>query len=102
MPNNRCVAEQRIACLGKKFKKNLQFFEDYKNFMENILTKGFAVLEHQLSRDDKRVFYIQHHGVYHPKKGKLRVLFDCTASFKDVALNKEQGPDMTNSLVGVL
>ncbi|XP_039455070.1 katanin p60 ATPase-containing subunit A1-like [Oreochromis aureus] len=83
MPNNRCVAEQRIACLLRKFKKNPQFFEDYKCFMENIITKGYAVPvpDHQLSRDDNRVFYIPHHGVYHPKKRKLQVVFDCTASY---------------------
>ncbi|KAL3975057.1 hypothetical protein ACER0C_023683 [Sarotherodon galilaeus] len=106
MPNNRCVAEQRIACLFRKFKKNPQFFEDYKCFMENIITKGYAVPvpDHQLSRDDNRVFYIPHHGVYHPKKRKLRVVFDCTASYQDMSLNKEllQGPDLTNTLVGVL
>lgn len=73
--------------------------------MENIINKGYAVQvpEHQLSRDD-RVFYIPHHGVYHPKKGKLRVVFDCTASYQERSLNKEllQGPDLTNTLVGVL
>lgn len=50
------------------------------------------------------MFYIPHHGVYHPKKRKLRVVFDCTASFQGRSLNGEllQGPDLTNTLVGVL
>ncbi len=57
-----------------------------------------------LNRDDNRLFYIPHHGVYHPKKQKLRVVFDCTASFQGRSLNSEllQGPDLTNTLVGVL
>lgn len=106
MPNNRCVAEQRIACLLRKFKKNPEFFEEYKSFMETIIDKGYAVQVpvQQLKRDDNRLFYIPHHGVYHPKKKKLRVVFDCTASFQDRSLNSEllQGPDLTNTLVGVL
>lgn len=106
MPNNRCVAEQRVACLLRKFKKNPEFFEDYKGFMETIIGKGYAVQvpTHQLNRDDNRVFYIPHHGVYHPKKRKLRVVFDCTSSYQDRCLNSEllQGPDLTNTLVGVL
>lgn len=41
MPNNRCVAEQRIVSLHRKFKKNPVFFEEYKVFMDNII--GYAV-----------------------------------------------------------
>ena len=100
MPNNRCVAEQRIASLHRKLKKNPEFCEEYKAFMDNIISKGFAfqVLAHQLKRDHNRVFYVPHHGVYHPKKRKLRVVFDCRASFQGRSLNGEllQGPDLTN------
>lgn len=54
MPNNCCVAEQQMACLLRRVRKDLQFFEDYKSLMENIITKSYAVQvpEHQLSRDD--------------------------------------------------
>ena len=51
------------------------------------------------------LWYIPHHGVYHPKKpDKLRVVFDCSAEFQGHSLNRHllQGPDLTNSLVGVL
>lgn len=50
------------------------------------------------------MFNIPHHGVNHPKKINLRSVFDSTASFQDVSLNKEliQGPDLTTTLVGVL
>ncbi|KAI2644916.1 DNA repair protein RecO [Labeo rohita] len=70
MPNNRCVAEQRLACLLRRFKKKVEFFNDYTSFMESIISKGYAfqVPTDQLNRDDNRVFYIPHHGVYHPKK----------------------------------
>lgn len=58
----------------------------------------------QLKQKEGKIWYIPHHGVYHPKKIKLRVVFDCGASFKGTFLNSElvQGPDLTNSLLGVL
>ena len=42
--------------------------------------------------------------MYHPRKGKLRVVFDCGAEYKGVSLNSQllQGPNLTSSLVGVL
>ncbi|KAK0142415.1 hypothetical protein N1851_019859 [Merluccius polli] len=80
MPNNRCVAEQRIASLHRKLKKNSEFFEEYKAFMDNIISKGYAV---QLNRDDNRVFYIPHH-----RGWSLNELLP--------------GPNLTNTLVGVL
>lgn len=69
MPNNRCVAEQCLACLLRKFKRNAEFFNDYTSFMETIISKGYSVQvpADQLNRDDNRVFYIPYHGVYHPK-----------------------------------
>ena len=44
------------------------------------------------------------HGVYHPKNKKIRVVFDCTATYQGVSLNNQllQGPDLTNTLIGVL
>ena len=49
-------------------------------------------------------WYIPHHGVYHPKKNKIRVFLDCSARFKGTSLNDHllSGPDLTNNLVGVL
>ena len=49
--------------------------------------------------------YIPHHGVYNKKNvDKIRVVFDCSATFKGHSLNQRllQGPDLTNALVGVL
>ncbi|XP_068712745.1 uncharacterized protein [Montipora foliosa] len=46
-----------------------------------------------------------HHGVSPPKKpDKIRVVFDCSPKFAGISLNDQllQGPDLTNSLVGVL
>ena len=45
-----------------------------------------------------------HHPVIHPyKPSKVRVVFDCAAKCKGVCLNDAlmQGPNLTNSLIGV-
>lgn len=104
-PNNRCVAEQRALSLKRKLNKSPQFREDYVKFMADILEKGYAIkAEKDTQNSSKRTWYIPHHGVYHPKKHKLRVVFDCGASYQGTSLNAQllQGPDLANSLIGVL
>ncbi|XP_071092716.1 uncharacterized protein [Haliotis cracherodii] len=106
-PNNKLQAEQRAISLKKKFKKNENFYEDYKVFMKDLLDKDYAqkVPENKKDRKDGKVWYIPHHGVYHPKKPeKIRVVFDCAATFRGKSLNDHllQGPDLTNTLLGVL
>ena len=51
------------------------------------------------------MWYIPHHGVYHPKKPeKITVVFDCSVEFTGESLNRHllQCPDLTNNLVGEL
>ena len=104
LPNNRNQAVQRANHLKRKLQKNDKFFNDYKNFMSTILDKGYAVPCRSEPVEGK-AWYIPHHGVYHSRKpSKIRVVFDCSAKFKNVSLNGMllQGPDLTNKLVGVL
>ena len=46
--------------------------------MKDVIENGYAVKvpKEHLLRDDGKVWYIPHHGVYHPKKNKIRVVFD--------------------------
>ena len=59
-----------------------------------------------VSGDDKagEMWYIPHHGVIHPQKQKLRVVFDCSAKFAGTSLNDHllQGPDLMNDMFGIL
>jgi hypothetical protein len=103
MPNNKPQAIQRLRYLVKKFR----FFTDYKKCIDDLLVNSYAerVTELQIERNDGKVWYLPHHGVYHPKKpDKLRVVFDCAARFAGTSLNDRllQGPNLTSSLVGVL
>lgn len=106
MSNNRKIVEQRASYLKKRFQKSPSFHADYIAFMNDLIAKGYAerVPEDNLQRSDGKVWYIPHHGVYHPVKKKIRVVFDCGASFQGTSLNDQllQGPDLTNALIGVL
>jgi len=69
--------------------------------MSTLLEKGHA---RKCKENTSGTWYIPHHGVYHPAKKKIRVVFDCSAQVEGVSLNDVllQGPDLTSSLVGVL
>lgn len=107
LPNNRIQAERRAAQLKKRLLNNPKFKEDYTTFMKDMVVKEHArkVPEDQKNKTERCVWYIPHHGIYHKKKpDKIRVVFDCSARFRGVSLNDVlfQGPDLTNSLIGVL
>ncbi|KAJ8385750.1 hypothetical protein AAFF_G00182680 [Aldrovandia affinis] len=106
MPNNHEMAVQRTVNLARRFKKDSAYAAEYKAFMDNVLAKGYAerVPQEQLHRNDGHVWHIPHHGVYHKRKNKLRVVFDCSSSYRGRSLNAEllQGPDLASSLLGVL
>jgi len=72
--------------------------------MTDIINNGDAELVPTTCKASNHQWYIPHFGVYHPKKNKIRVVFDCAAKFKDTSLNDHliQGPDFMNNLVGVL
>ena len=42
MPNNRKQEIRRLIYLKRRFKKDPAFIEDYKQFMRNLLVKGYA------------------------------------------------------------
>lgn len=87
--------------------RNKQYHLDYTKFINDTITKGYTskVPDNDLKTSEGKVWYIPHHGVYHPKKPeKIRVVFDYRAKYNGVSLNDKllQGPNLTNSLIGVL
>ena len=103
-PNNRAMAEQSLGQLKRKFSKNPDFKNEYTSAMTKTFENGYAEKTPDNTEKKSITWYIPHHGVIHPQKKKLRVVFDCAARYQGVSLNQEliQGPDLTNSLVGVL
>ena len=66
--------------------------------MKKTLDNGHAsrVPVDQLSAEKGKVWHLPHFHVYHPRKpDQIRVVFDCSALFKNESLNKHllQGPD---------
>lgn len=106
LPNNRCIALQRLQSLKRRFNRNSSFKAQYVDFLNNMLEQGYAekVPTNEPTLEQGKVWYIPHHGVHHPTKGNLRVVFDCGCTYKGTSLNSQllQGPDFTNTLIGVL
>ena len=103
--NNKSCAVHRLNCLERRLKKDHKYCKDYVNFMDDVISRGDAEKVPLEEIDSDQAWYIPHHGVYHPHKpGKMCVVFDCSAKFQDTSLNDHllTGPDLTNTLVGVL
>ena len=52
LPNNRVMAEKRSHYLKRKFRKDELYFSYYKNFMNEIIEKGYARVSARTSADD--------------------------------------------------
>ena len=107
LPNNRGMALHRLKGLKKRMLYDEHYHQLYNKSMDDVISKGFAekVPQSQMTTEPGKVWYIPHHGVFHPKKpDKLRVVYDCSAKYKGESLNDHllAGPDLTNNLVGVL
>ena len=66
----------------QKFLKDSKYQEDYVKFMNEIVSRGNAEEAPVLAQQERVKWYIPHHGVYNPKKNKIRVVFDCSARFR--------------------
>lgn len=101
--NNRTQAIKRLQGLSRKFKTDPDYKRQYSEFMNELIAKGHAEPAPG-NGNHGEVWYIPHFAVRHPKKDKLRVVYDCSAQFNGKSLNETllQGPDMLNSLVGIL
>ena len=106
LPEARTMAEKRLNSLRRKLDKNSTLKSQYVRGIQDLLDRGFAekVPAEELSRHDGGVWYLPHHPVINPNKDKPRIVFDCAAQHRGVSLNSQvsSGPDLTNSLVGVL
>ena len=108
LPNNRNYTIQRLQGQQKRMKKDSKYQVDYLEYFEMMLQKGFAVKvpESELNHSKRfgHIWYIPHHGTYHPRKGKFRGVFDLPATYQGESLNQHliQGPNLTGSIIGCL
>ena len=107
LSNNRLMAERGLHSLKRRLLKDRDLLDKYKASINDYVKKGYAsrVPEAEIKTGGRPIWYLTHHPVIHPHKpGKVRVVFDCAAKYNGTSLNEQllQGPDLTNSLVGVL
>ena len=107
LPFSKSVALSRFSSLEKKFERDPEFANKYKETINEYVNKGHAVrLTQENSKNVTPITnYVPHHGVVNSNKpGKVRVVFDVAAQFQNTSLNKNllKGPDYLNSLVGIL
>lgn len=105
LPDNYTVAKKRLMNLAHKLKKDPNLYTHYKAGMAELLAKGYAEpVPRARKGKEHAVWYVPHHAVHSEKKDKPRIVFDCAAEFMGMSLNDVvyPGPDLTNSLVGVL
>ncbi|XP_068246538.1 uncharacterized protein [Palaemon carinicauda] len=104
LPNNKEQAVSRAKWQRRKMKNCEDYRQQYTAFMDKLFEKGYA---YKIPDDEVSkilVWYLPHHTVFYHKKGKIRIVFDCSAKFEGVSLNGVllQGLNLTNSLTGVL
>ena len=86
LPNNYAQAEKGLKrCL----KADERYCADYCSFMPDIISKGYARnVDDEFKDEVGRTWYLPHHGIYHPQKAKVCVVFDCSATFEGHPLNE--------------
>lgn len=104
MPNNRELALSRFSSLKRSMQRKPHMQLQYVEFMEAIFSNGHAEVAPELEQGEE-CWFLPTFGVYHPQKpDKIRVVFDSSAQHSGVSLNNVllTGPDLNNSLIGVL
>ena len=105
--NNRELVEKRLENLRNRLQKNPDLHQAYTSSMTELIDKGYAekVEINETESKQTAIWYLPHHPVYNlHKPNKVRIVFDCSAKKLGTSLNEQvlQGPDLTNSLLGVL
>ena len=104
LPDSFPAAKRRLESLRCRLRRDPELFDAYKDVMVSLEKDGYAVRVDEEKGVSGPVWYLPHHAVRQPEKGKLRVVFDCAARSGGICLNDllEKGPQLTNSLLGVL
>ena len=104
--SNYKVAKKRAEIIKRKLMADETLRVGYVKAIRKFLDHDFAKkLDGPIDFKEKGTWYIPHHAVINEKKGKkVRVVFDCAATYQGKSLNDMvlQGPDLVNSLLGIL
>lgn len=100
LPNNFIQANRLLQSLEKMFEKYSAFKVKYSEFIGEMIKQDQAELDPDQEPCKREVWYLPHFAVKHPRKDKLRVVFDCNAKFEHRTINEHllQGPEHINGL----
>ena len=104
LPDNKPLALHRLGLLKKRLQKDGSLGL-YSEYMEELLRMDYIEVCDPNAPTGDRTWYLPHHPVYNPHKpGRVRVVFDCSAKFRNISLNDAllKGPNLANPLTGVL
>ncbi|KFD65639.1 hypothetical protein M514_22234 [Trichuris suis] len=107
LPNNRPQALGRLAALQRRLFADATLEEAYRSAIDDLLRNGIAkkLTVSEIESPPGRIWYLPHHAVRHAlKPGKLRVVFDASATYGGASLNTllSKGPPLLNDLCGLL
>ena len=109
LPDNRPMAMKRYTTLERRLRAKSDLYKGMKAVIDGYLTSdpphARKMSPEEAGTVSKRTWYLPIHPVTNPNKpGKIRVVNDAAAEYKNVSLNNSllTGPDMLSSLVGTL
>ena len=106
MPNNCAAIHQRTQNTLSRLKAHPVKLDKSVTAMQKYLNSGHVefVPYNELHAKSGQAWWLPVFPVMHPKKEKLRLVFDSSATYKGVSLNDYllQGPDCNNKLKSVL
>ena len=91
LPHNKVVADRRSLLLKKRMIKDEVLHVEKKAAMADYIENGHGErIPKKLVVQKMPVWYLPHHpGVQPLKAGKIRVVYDCAASYGGTSLNQK-------------
>lgn len=105
LANNYEHARSRLQAVERKLDTDQQLAKLYYAEMDRLFATGYAEVIEDEEEPEGRTWYLPHFGVTNPNKpGKLRLVFDGAAKYKDRSLNDHLSPglDLLKPLVVIL
>ncbi|XP_041467432.1 uncharacterized protein LOC121417765 [Lytechinus variegatus] len=108
LPDNKSQAVKILESTEKRLYRNPEHAEAYNKQIHELEEMGFAkkLTAADIEKYEGPVHYIKHHAVVRPEKKStpIRIVFNSSASYQGHRLNEYwmKGPDLLNSMVGVL
>ena len=75
LPKNKVLALRRLEKLETQMEKDQPFYQHNRTFINELLQRGYAEPVPEDETNVKKVWYIQHHGVCHPRNQTNFVLY---------------------------